>query len=49
MMIELRTLMYSLQEQKQVRARTIALVEKEIDIPHASKALETFKNKFNSK
>ena len=49
MMIELRTLMYSLQEQKQVRTRTIALVEKEIDIPHASKALETFKNKFNSK
>ena len=49
MMIELRTLMYSLQEQKQVRARTIALVEKEIDIQHASKALETFKNKFNSK
>ena len=49
MMIELRTLMYSLQKQKQVRARTIALVEKEIDIPHASKALETFKNKFNSK
>jgi hypothetical protein len=49
MMIELRTLMYSLQEQKQVRARTITLNEKEIDIPHASKALETFKNKFNSK
>lgn len=49
MMIELRTLMYSLQEQKQGRARTIALNEKEIDIPHASKALETFKNKFNSK
>lgn len=49
MMIELRTLMYSLQEQKQVRARTITLNEKEIDIPQASKALETFKNKFNSK
>lgn len=49
MMIELRTLMYSLQEQKQARARTITLNEKEIDIPHASKALETFKNKFNSK
>lgn len=49
MMIELRTLMYSLQEQKQGRARTITLNEKEIDIPHASKALETFKNKFNSK
>lgn len=47
MMIELRTLMYSLQEQKQVR--TITLNEKEIDIPQASKALETFKNKFNSK
>ena len=37
MMIELRTLMYSLQEQKQVRARTITLNEKEIDIPQASK------------
>lgn len=49
MMIELRTLMYSLQEQKQARARTITLNEKEIDIPHASKTLETFKNKFNSK
>lgn len=49
MMIELRTLMYSLQEQKQVRARTITLIEKEIEIPHASKALEAFKNKFNSK
>lgn len=49
MMIELRTLMYSLQEQKQVRARTITLNEKEIDIPQASKTLETFKNKFNSK
>ena len=49
MMIELRTLMYSLQEQKQVRARTIALVEKEIDIQHESKELENFKNKFNSK
>ena len=49
MMIELRTLMYSLQEQKQARARTITLNEKEIDIPHASKALETFKNKFNTK
>lgn len=47
MMIELRTLMYSLQKQKQVR--TITLNEKEIDIPQASKALETFKNKFNSK
>lgn len=47
MMIELRTLMYSLQEQKQVR--TITLNEKEIDIPQASKVLETFKNKFNSK
>ena len=45
MMIELRTLMYSLQEQKQTR--TITLIEKEINIPHASKALEAFKNKFN--
>lgn len=46
MMIELRTLMYSLQEKKELR---MAAKNNEIEIPHASKALEAFKNRFNSK
>ena len=49
MMIELRALMYSLQEQKQARARIMSIEKSDIDIPQASKALEAFKNKFNSK
>lgn len=47
MMIELRTLMYSLQEQKQMR--TLNLIKKEIVIHQPSNALKIFKNRFNSK
>lgn len=49
MMIELRTLMYSLQEQKQVRARTMSIEKSDIEIPQPSETLKKFKNKFNSK
>lgn len=50
MMIELRTLMYSLQEQKQaLRARTMSIEKNNIEIYQPSEALINFKNKFNSK
>lgn len=50
MMIELRTLMYSLQEQKQaLRARTMSIERNNIEIYQPSEALINFKNKFNSK
>lgn len=50
MMIELRTLMYSLQEQKQaLRARTMSIEKNNIEIHQPSEALINFKNKFNSK
>lgn len=46
MMIQLRTLMYSLQEKKKLRNLS---QDEEVEIPQVSKALEAFKNKFNSK
>lgn len=50
MMIELRVLMDSLREQKQIsRARTMSIENKGIEIPQPSEALINFKNKFNSK
>lgn len=50
MMIELRVLMDSLREQKQIsRARTMSIENKGIEIPQLSEALINFKNKFNSK
>lgn len=50
MMIELRTLMYSLQEQKQaLRVRTMSIEKNNIEIYQPSEALINFKNKFNSK
>lgn len=50
MMIELRVLMVSLREQKQIsRARTMSIENKGIEIPQPSEALINFKNKFNSK
>lgn len=49
MMIELRTLMYSLQEQKQVRARTMSSEKTDIEIHQPSEALVKFKNRFNSR
>jgi hypothetical protein len=50
MMIELRVLMDSLREQKQIsRARTMSIENKGIEIHQPSEALINFKNKFNSK
>lgn len=50
MIIELRVLMDSLREQKQIsRARTMSIENKGIEIPQPSEALINFKNKFNSK
>ena len=50
MMIELRTLMYSLQEQKQTqRARTMSMTRKELILPQPSETLQMFKNRFESK
>lgn len=50
MMIELRVLMDSLREQKQIsRARTMSIENKGIEIHQPSEVLINFKNKFNSK
>ena len=49
MMIELRTLMYTLQEQKQVSARTMSSEKTDIEIHQPSEALVKFKNRFNSR
>lgn len=50
MMIELRVLVDSLREQKQIsRARTMSIENKGIEIHQPSEALINFKNKFNSK
>lgn len=47
MMIELRTLMYSLQEQKQTpRARTMSIENNGIKIPQPSETLKKFKDRF---